>query len=166
MSNKRIFMSHAHADRALADLLRDTLVLGGVHEEHIFYSSSRATGIPSGENVRSYLQRALRETGLLIELVSETFLTRPMCLIEHGAAWVLGIPIYPVIVPSLDRDLAVQQLGNVQVGYLGTAADVDDFFDELHDRLAKDVGIQTETARWNRAIRKFKSQLASKFAVA
>jgi hypothetical protein len=44
----KVFISHASADRKLANLLRDTLVLGGVPRERIFYSSSRATGIPSG----------------------------------------------------------------------------------------------------------------------
>ena len=34
----KIFISHASADRKLADLLRDTLVLGGIPRERIFYS--------------------------------------------------------------------------------------------------------------------------------
>jgi hypothetical protein len=161
-SSNAIFISHAHADRALADLLRNTLLLGGVPEEQIFYSSSRATGIPSGENVRTYLQRTLRKSGLVIELVSETFLTRPMCLMELGGAWTLGTATYPVVVPPLSRDLAVKAIGNIQMGFLGTDADLDDLFDELHDRLAKDVSIQTKTTPWNRAIREFKLQLASK----
>jgi hypothetical protein len=33
-----IFISHALADLKLADLLRDTLVLGGIPRERIFYS--------------------------------------------------------------------------------------------------------------------------------
>jgi hypothetical protein len=49
----KIFISHASADRKLADLLRDMLVLGGIPRERIFYSSSRATGIPSGTDVRA-----------------------------------------------------------------------------------------------------------------
>lgn len=161
-SSNAIFVSHAHADRAVADLLRNTLLLGGVPEEQIFYSSSRATGIPSGEDVRTYLQRTLQESGLVIELVSETFLTRPMCLMELGGAWTLGIATYPIVVPPLSRDLAAKAIGNVQMGFLGTDADLDDLFDELHDRLAKDVNISTRTTPWNRAIREFKLQLASK----
>jgi hypothetical protein len=56
----KIFISHASADRKLADLLRDTLVLGGIPRERIFYSSSRATGIPSGTDVRAHLRSDLR----------------------------------------------------------------------------------------------------------
>jgi TIR domain len=161
---KGIFLSHAHVDRPLADLLRNTLVLGGVPESRIFYSSSRATGIPSGEDVRPYLQRNLREAGLVIELISEIFLARPMCLMELGGAWTLGTPTYPIVVPPLRVEVAAQHIGNVQMGILGRGSDIDDLFDELHDRLAKDVDILTQTTPWNRAIRNFKELLPSKLA--
>jgi hypothetical protein len=36
---RKIFISHASVDKPLADLLRDTLILGGVPENVIFYSS-------------------------------------------------------------------------------------------------------------------------------
>jgi hypothetical protein len=159
-----IFLSHAHADRALADLIRNALILAGVSERRIFYSSSRATGIPSGEDVRSYLQRSLRDAGLVIELVSATFLTRPMCLMELGGAWSLGTPTYPIVVPPLSRETVARQIGDVQMGVLGAEEDLDELFDELHDRLASDVSIVTETTSWNRAIRSFKLQLASTLA--
>lgn len=160
-ASKWIFLSHAHADRALADLLRDTLVLGGVAEPRIFYSSDRATGIPSGKNVLEYLRESLRGAGLVIELVSETFLTRPMCLMELGGAWTLGAPTCPIVVPPLTRDVALAQIGQVQAGFLGTADDVDELFDELHTRLANDVGIFAQVAPWKRAIRSFKQRLES-----
>ena len=164
--DKAIFLSHAHVDRVLADLLRNTFVLGGVHERHMFYSSGRATGIPSGEDVRPYLQRALQEAGLVIELVSETFLRRPICLMELGGAWALGKPTFPIVVPPLTRQLVVQHIGDVQMGILGEERDLDELFDELHDRLARDVGIQAETTPWNRAIREFKGQLTAKLEAA
>jgi hypothetical protein len=154
--DNQIFTSHASCDRPLADLVVNTLVLAGVPGQYFFYSSSRATGIPSGEDIRSYLHRALREAELVIELVSKEFLKRPMCLIEHGGAWALETPIYPIIIPPLSRHEAIQYLGDVQSGYLGNDADIDDLFDELHDRLAESVGIKTEVRRWNRAIREFK----------
>jgi hypothetical protein len=165
-TDKRIFLSHAYADKALADLLRNTLVLGGVPEGRLFYSSDRSSGIPSGEDVGTYLQRSLRESGFVIELLSETFLTRPMCLMELGGAWTLGTPTYPIVVPPLTRDMATRQIGNVQMGVLSTDAEIGGIFDELHDRLAQDLGIQTKITTWNRAISEFKQQLPSKLAIA
>jgi hypothetical protein len=162
----RIFLSHASADHELADLFRNTLILGGVPEDRIFYSSARATGIPYGQDVGTYLRTSLRESGLVIELLSETFLTRPMCLMELGGAWTLGTPTYPIMVPPLSRDTASRAIGNVQMGVLGADAEVDAIFDELHDRLAQDLDIQVRVAAWNRAIREFKQQLPSRLAIA
>lgn len=164
--DKRIFLSHAFADKALADLLRDTLVLGGVLEDRIFYSSDRSSGIPSGQAVGSYLRQSLQNSGLVIELLSQTFLTRPMCLMELGGAWTLDTPTYPIVVPPLTRDEAIRQIGNIQMGMLGTDTEIGGIFDELHDRLAQDLSIQTKVTTWNRAIANFKQQLPSTLATA
>jgi hypothetical protein len=164
VTDKRIFLSHAYGDKQLADLLRNTLVLGGVDEDRLFYSSDRSSGIPSGESVGTYLQRSLRESGLVIELLSETFLTRPMCLMELGGAWSLGTPTYPIVVPPLTRDEAIRNVGDVQMGVLGSDAEIGEVFDELHDRLARDVGITTKITKWNRSIAEFRQQLPAKLA--
>jgi hypothetical protein len=161
-----IFLSHASADRKLADLFRDTLILGGVAEDRIFYSADRATGIPSGEDVGTYLRTSLRETGLVIELLSETFLSRPMCLMELGAAWALNTPTYPIVVPPLLRDTVSKDVGNLQMGVLGTDDEVDAIFEELSGRLDRDVRIRVQVAAWNRAVRGFKQQLRSISAMA
>jgi hypothetical protein len=84
-----------------------------------------------------------------------------MYLIELGGVWVLDKPTYPIVVPPLNRGEAVREVGDVHLGLLGTEADVDDIFDELHDRLRTDAGLTTKTASWNRAIRHFKHQLSS-----
>jgi hypothetical protein len=160
----KIFISHASADRKLADLLRDTLVLGGIPRNRIFYSSSRATGIPSGTDVRAHLRSELQQSGLIIELISTTFLTRPMCLIELGGAWALRKPTYPIVVPPLTRSQAVAQIGDVNMGQLGSREEIDDVFDELHDRLASDVGLPTTAAEWNPVARRFKEGLPAVLA--
>jgi hypothetical protein len=166
MAQKRIFLSHASADKILADVLRNTLVLGGVDEGQIFYSSDRGTGIPAGADVSTYLRRSLRDAGLVIELLSETFLIRPMCLMELGGAWTMGTPTYPIVVPPLTRGVAAGQIGNVQMGVLGTDVEIGEVFDELHDRLVQDLGIQCHLTAWNRAIAGFRQQLPSTLACA
>jgi hypothetical protein len=160
----KIFISHASADRKLADLLRDTLVLGGIPRERIFYSSSRATGIPSGTDVRAHLRSELQQAGLVIELISATFLTRPMCLIELGGAWVLEKSTYPIVVPPLMRTQAVAQIGDVHMGQLSSDEEIDDVFDELHDRLTSDVGLSATATGWNPVVRRFKDGLPAVLA--
>ena len=158
-TEEKIFISHAWTDRKLADLLRDTLVLGGIPRNRIFYSSSRATGIPSGTDVRARLRSELQEAGLIIELISTTFLARPMCLLELGGAWALEKPTYPIVVPPLRRSQAVEQIGDVNMGQLASGEEIDDVFDELHDRLASDVGLFTTATEWNPVARRFKDGL-------
>jgi hypothetical protein len=158
-AEEKIFISHAWADRKLADLLRDTLVLGGIPRSRIFYSSSRATGIPSGTDVRAHLRSELQQAGLIIELVSTTFLTRPTCLLELGGAWALEKSTYPIVVPPLTRSQAVAQIGDFNMGQLASQEEIDDVFDELHDRLAIDVGLSTTATEWNPVARRFKDGL-------
>jgi TIR domain len=156
-ASNRVFISHAAADRQLAGMLRDTLILGGVPESQLFYSSSRSSGIASGSDIRSDLHEQLHKAGMIVELISSVYLRRPMCLIEHGAAWALGKSTYPIVVPPLERDVVEQQLGSIHMGLLGGEQDLDDVLDELHDRLASDVGVNTKAASWNRATRYFKN---------
>lgn len=160
----KIFISHASADRKLADLLRDTLVLGGIPRERIFYSSSRATGIPSGTDVRAHLRRELQQAGLVIELISTTFLTRPMCLLELGGAWVMEKSTYPIVVPPLTRSQVAAQIGDVHMGQLSSDEEIDDVFDELHDRLTRDLGLSTTATEWNPVARRLKEGLPAVLA--
>lgn len=160
----KIFISHAWVDRKLADLLRDTLVLGGIPGNRIFYSSSRATGIASGTDVRARLRTELKQAGLIIQLVSTSFLARPMCLLELGGAWALEKPTYPIVVPPLARSQAVEQIGDINMGQLGSQGEIDDVFDELHDRLASDVGLSTTATEWNPVARRFKEGLPAVLA--
>jgi hypothetical protein len=48
--------------------------------------------------------------------------------------------------------------------FLGTDAEIGGIVDELHDRLAEDLGIQTKVTTWNREIANFRQQLPSKLA--
>jgi hypothetical protein len=160
----KIFISHASTDRKLADLLRDTLVLGGIPRSRIFYSSSRAIGIPSGIDVRAHLRGELQQAGLIVELISTSFLARPMCLLELGGAWALEKPTFPIVVPPLTRSQAVAQIGDVSMGHLGSPGEIDDVFDELHDRLESDVKLTATATEWNPVARRFKEGLPAVLA--
>jgi hypothetical protein len=80
---------------------------------------------PSGTDVRAHLRGELQQAGLVIELISATFLTRPMCLIELGGAWLLEKSTYPIVVPPLTRTQAVAQIGDVHMGQLTSDDEID-----------------------------------------
>ncbi|MFI6053883.1 toll/interleukin-1 receptor domain-containing protein [Streptomyces violascens] len=155
-SGKSIFVSHASADRELATTIKDHLVLGGVPSGRIFFSSENSTGIPAGQNVHRHLQETLAKSALVIEVISATFLTRPYCLMELGAAWVLDKPTYPLVVPPLTIPEATLAVGNVKMGKLGSESDTDSVFDELHEMLVAIPGIDLPMRPWREAVQKFK----------
>jgi hypothetical protein len=158
-SDGKIFISHASGDAALAALLKETLVLGGVPGDRIFFSSDRSSGIPAGKGVVSYLQKMLSESSFAVEILTETFLERPFCLIELGGAWAMDKPTFPIIVPPLSRQEVARRIGDFQSAILGEAADVEKLFDELNDFCREHAGlINLRTTDWNDAVRKFKTR--------
>ena len=114
--------------------------------------------------MRAHLRSELQQAGLIIELISTAFLTRPMCLLELGGAWALEKPTYPIVVLPLTRSQAVAQIGDVNLAQLGSHEEIDDIFDELHDRLASDVGLSTTATEWNPVARRFKEGLPAVLA--
>lgn len=164
VTSDKLFISHAHADKDLASLLHEVLVLGGVPSDRIFYSSQRGTGIPTGADVRATLHQSLTGAGLVIELLTKTFFTRPMCLMELGGAWALETPTYPIVVPPLTRAEAIDIIGNLQMGVLDPSGDVDEIFDELQERVAAVLGITLRPVNWRQAVTSFKRQLPTALA--
>ena len=165
LTRDKIFISHASADEPLAGLLQRALILGGVQPERIFYSSARLTGIPAGRDVSLYLRQSLREAGLVIELLTRTFLTRPICLMELGAAWVSETPTFPIVIPPLTLGEASDAIGNVHLLRLAVEGSNQDIFSELHDRIRGDVSIDPSARQWAQAVKEFDKGLAASLPI-
>lgn len=164
MAGNSIFISHASADSPLADLLQQALILGGIPQNQIFYSSARSTGIPAGDDVRAHLRQSLHSAGLVIELLSQTFLTRPICLMELGAAWVTETPTFPIVIPPLDVDSAVRAVGNVHMLPLAREGSNQAIFDELQDRIRADINFNIFASQWGQGVAYFNTNIASAFS--
>lgn len=158
--SSKVFISHASADRAVADLIKDSLVLGGVHASDIFYSSDKSTGIATGNDLRPRLQTELQKAAVVIEILTETFFKRPVCLMELGGAWALGKPTYPIIVPPTTIATAKEHIGETLMASLGTDSDIDDMFHELPDELRKADSRFSQVKFEPRIIRQFKERLS------
>ena len=89
-TGQSLFLSHAVEDENLADLVVSRLLRLGldVPNERIFYSSNPATGVPGGAGWFGWIEERLRDSQLVVALVTPTFLTKPFCLVETGAAWI------------------------------------------------------------------------------
>jgi hypothetical protein len=150
---RRVFISHAASDKPLAGLVERLLIMSGVPRDRDFYSSDRATGVPAGRGSREVLKEMLREDPFVIEVISNTFMTRPMCLMELGAAWAMEAPAFPIVVPPLSRSEVIAQIGDIHLPRLGSEDELDELFDELHGRLLEHLEVTVGAAVWNPAVR-------------
>jgi sugar/nucleoside kinase (ribokinase family) len=106
-----IFVSHAVADSALAQLLVDLLRAAGVPSSRIFCVSVLDNAIPAGAAVVASVRQQLAGAALVLALVTRTYLERPWCRYEIGAAWALGRELIPLAagdVSPASMDLLLQ----------------------------------------------------------
>jgi len=131
MSAPKVFISHAFADRKVADALKDTLLMSGLSPSNIFYSSDKGTGITTGGDLRSKLLAELRDAVIVIEILTEAFVSRPLCLMELGGAWALENPTYPIVVPPYTIPAATARIGELVMASVETPEAIADLLHEL-----------------------------------
>src|SRR5437016_4591969 len=100
-----VFISHASADKPLVDPFVDDVIRLGceVPRKKIFYSSGEDTGVPSGENLNTYVRDRVADASIVVAIISPTFQTRPFCVAELGSAWSRIGNLFPIAVPGMAR---------------------------------------------------------------
>ena len=141
-----IFISHAAADRELADEFVDKIVRLGcdVPRESIFYSSGADTGVPSGEDLNSYVRAQARDAKLVVALLTPIFQSRPFCIAELGSAWSRVGNLFPLAAPQLERT----DLDGVLAGMTVREMTDESALDELHERISEAIGRTSKAATW------------------
>lgn len=162
--DKKIFVSHASLDAGLAKEFVDTMVVGGVSGDDIFFSSQRGMGIPAGGSVDDVLRTSITGAELVIELITPTFLTRPVCLMELGGAWALQIPTFPIVVPPLTHRDVTSAIGNFQMTSWADDTAIRNCFAELHDAIRTHATITATSSRWHTAVDGFTRKLPALLA--
>jgi len=133
---RRIFISHAGADKELVDLFVDLLISGiGISHTEIFYTSQRDQGIPSGKDFKSHIKGQLQNTELTFSLVSENYYTSAFCMCELGAVWIDSKDHIPVLIPPVDFKQLRAVLEGLQARKIFDPDDLDIIRDETIKRL-------------------------------
>ena len=110
-----IFISHAVSDKILAEHLVNFLTEAiGVPADSIFCSSVEGYGVPLTKDFNLYIKDKIKHPKLVILLMTETYMERPFCLMELGAAWSLSHDALPIIVPPIEFGTVVKTLGLTQ----------------------------------------------------
>lgn len=98
MSNPRVFISHAHADaalaRALVELMKEQY---SVSVDDLCCTSVEPHGLHPGSRTSSQLRSALRNAQAVIGLMTQAGLQSSWVLFELGASWGLGKSTYPLL---------------------------------------------------------------------
>jgi hypothetical protein len=141
-----LFVSHASADRALVDEFVDSILrLGtGVSPEHLFYTSGRDSGVPSGQDLNAYVRGIATDAEIVIAVITPEFASSPYCLAELGAAWASVGRLFPLLHPAMSHNDLDGVLRGVAVRSLGDAGALD----ELHDRITQIVSSPTSASTW------------------
>jgi len=144
---RKIFVSHASADKDFVDAFVDRiLILGcGLKAQDIFYSSRVSTGVASGQDLLSTVRQAVKDAELVVAIISPTYLTRPVCVAEMGAAWANVGKLFPVLTPGLSRD----DLEGILTSQLIRSCDDSDLLDELYDTIGEVVGQRRYVSNWS-----------------
>jgi hypothetical protein len=115
VSDKKVFLSHASTDNRLSGAVYDALVAGGLDKKLIFYTGNDESGVEPGLDFPTKLRSRLQDASIMIQLLTPTYITRPMCLMEFGAAWISTSMVrIPIIVPPLTPDIVNANLGTIQ----------------------------------------------------
>lgn len=104
--NKKIFISHASADKLLVDEITNFLSIIGINYGEIFNSSADdpIQGIPNGKNFMLAIKEAIKESNIVICILTENYLKSKFCMMELGSFWMLDKKLFPLIVPPLEID--------------------------------------------------------------
>jgi nucleoside 2-deoxyribosyltransferase len=94
----KIFITHSHADKGLADALRNTLEQAlETRPESIRVTSLIGGKLPIGATISEALRRDLEESRVVLGIVTPHSLRSEYVLFELGASWGLQKPTYPLL---------------------------------------------------------------------
>src|SRR5690606_19764724 len=85
----KIFISHSSRNKNYGNALVDLLIGVGISGDKIIFTSNDAYGIPTGQNIFTWLKSEINEKPYVIYLLSPEYYSSVACLNEMGAAWIV-----------------------------------------------------------------------------
>ena len=99
MDKPKVFISHSFSDNGLAREFANSLHQRGVK---VWLDSN---DLQSGRSWREGIEKALRESNVIVLLVTPDTIKRPNLFFEVGAAIGMGKPLIPVLSEDMDSAL-------------------------------------------------------------
>lgn len=156
VSDRRVFITHSSLDKELAEALVDYVRLAtGLSPDMVFCTSIDGCGIPTGARFMSFIQDQLRNTKLVVPVITPAYLDSVFCQWELGAVWVRrGLPIFPLRVQQVDHSLLPAPLAQLQIAEVNAAG---------LSGLAREIARVFELKRHDSASRKAEEDLVARY---
>jgi polyhydroxyalkanoate synthesis regulator phasin len=161
VGRRRVFVSHASKDRALAQALTELLRLGAdVSADDIRCTSVEGLGISVGvRNWNEHLRAELEAAALVVPLLTPSYLDSRMCLLELGAVWAQpDLAVFPVVVKPVTYTDVESVFGQVQGGLIDDKRRLSELRDTVADVLSLSV---SRTGMWEEQRDRFLAALTT-----
>lgn len=136
MNQSHIFLSHAEADKELANALADFLSLGcGVPSKRIFCTSLDGQKIPAGTSFPDFIRSKIQEPAIVVALITPNYLASEFCLSELGATWAMQHNFFPLIVKPAERSKMKGVLTGIQIEKIEDKEGLDNLRDRIKEAL-------------------------------
>lgn len=151
---RRLFISFAGEDEALADALTHLLLRGcRIPEELITCTAWK--DIKGGRDIQEELRDAVSESALVLCLVSENYLQSFYAVLELGAVWGQRKTFIPVFVPPTKEDEVPAVLSSRKAYFLEERTSLDNLGAELQEQL----GTEPRIGDWGKHRERFLKEL-------
>lgn len=100
----KIFISHSSRNKNYGNALVDLLIGVGISGDKIIFTSNDAYGIPTGQNIFTWLKSEINEKPYVIYLLSPEYYSSVACLNEMGAAWIVENEHTMIFTPKFKLD--------------------------------------------------------------
>ena len=152
----RVFLVHAATDEPVVDLFVTLILQGGLGVPVGDISRNHLPEpVPAGFDFADHVRDEVESAEAVLFMLSRSFVRRPSCLAELGAAWVLAPRRFPIAVQPLDDSGLESIWAGHAIRRIGDEGDLKTLGGELADALGIDLG----GSRWNGTLRAFLDQL-------
>jgi TIR domain len=145
-ASKPIFISHAAADKNIADTVVDLLntAMQINVQDAVFCTSLEGLKIPPGKDFKDFIKEQIQEPQIVVLLISQNYLASQFCLAELGASWAMSHRIIPFLIPPVTFDDMKAVLTGVHALRIQDAGDWNEAFAVFREVLRIDPNVN----RW------------------
>lgn len=114
-----IFISHSSTNKSIAEQLCTFMAAMGVNKNKIFCSSIVGQGVDNGEKLNRRIAMSIKESKVVIFMISADFLESPYCIEELGTGWYLAenniLKCYFLVLPDILSISEIQGFVNSKI---------------------------------------------------